>query len=86
MAEADVTRRLAAILAADIAGYTRLMEEDTDGTVAAWHAARSEVIDPTIAQYSGRIVKHTGDGFLARPQDKWMLDWKAPTKDADDKT
>ncbi len=41
------------------------MEEDTDGTVAAWHAARSEVIDPTITHYSGRIVKHTGDGFLA---------------------
>ena len=65
MAEEEVTRRLAAILAADVAGYTRLMEEDTDGTVAAWHAARTEVIDPTITQFSGRIVKHTGDGFLA---------------------
>jgi adenylate cyclase len=40
MAEREVQRRLAAILAADIAGYTRLMEVDTDGTVAAWHAAR----------------------------------------------
>ena len=65
MAENGISRRLAAILAADIAGYTRLMEEDTDGTVAAWHAARSEVIDPTISEFSGRIVKHTGDGFLA---------------------
>ena len=65
MAVDGVTRRLAAILAADIAGYTRLMEEDTEGTVAAWHAARSQVLDPAIAQYSGRIVKHTGDGFLA---------------------
>ncbi|MEA3274631.1 MAG: adenylate/guanylate cyclase domain-containing protein, partial [Pseudomonadota bacterium] len=65
MADRVIQRRLAAILAADIAGYTRLMERDTDGTVAAWHAARSNVIDPGIAEYRGRIVKHTGDGFLA---------------------
>ncbi|HJM49328.1 MAG TPA: alpha/beta fold hydrolase [Alphaproteobacteria bacterium] len=65
MAEKEISRRLVAILAADIAGYTRLMEQDTDGTVAAWHEARSEVIDPAIARLSGRIVKHTGDGFLA---------------------
>ncbi len=65
MAEKEISRRLVAILAADIAGYTRLMEQDTDGTVAAWHEARSEVIDPAIARFSGRIVKHTGDGFLA---------------------
>ncbi|MBT5498330.1 MAG: hypothetical protein HOK54_21540 [Alphaproteobacteria bacterium] len=60
-----IQRRLAAVLAADIAGYTRLMEQDTEGTVAAWHAARSDVIDPLIAAFFGRIVKHTGDGFLA---------------------
>ena len=65
MSEKSTSRRLAAILAADIAGYTRLMEQDTDGTVSAWHAARGQVIDPLIAQYDGRIVKHTGDGFLA---------------------
>jgi adenylate cyclase len=58
-------RRLAAILIADIAGYTRLVEEDTDATVTAWKAARGDVIEPVIAQYSGRIVKLTGDGFLA---------------------
>ena len=58
-------RRLAAILAADVVGYTRLMEQDTDGTVAAWRAACSDIIDPAIADYSGHIVKHTGDGFLA---------------------
>ena len=58
-------RRLAAVLAADIAGYTRLMEQDTDGTVAAWHDARANVIDPQITAHAGRIVKHTGDGFLA---------------------
>lgn len=61
----DIQRRLAAVLAADIAGYTRLMEQDTDGTVAAWHAARRDVIDPLIESFGGRIVKHTGDGFLA---------------------
>jgi adenylate cyclase len=65
MAGEGVSRRLAAIPAADVAGYTRLMEQDTDGTVAAWHGARAEVIDPAISEYSGRIVKHTGDGFLA---------------------
>jgi class 3 adenylate cyclase len=58
-------RRLSAILAADVVGYTQRMEQDTDGTVAAWKAARSNVIDPTISDHSGRIVKHTGDGFLA---------------------
>ena len=50
------------MLAADIAGYTRLMEQDTDGTVAAWHDARANVIDPQITAHAGRIVKHTGDG------------------------
>ncbi len=58
-------RRLSAILAADVVGYTRLMEEDTDGTVSAWKAARSDLIDPAISDHMGRIVKHTGDGFLA---------------------
>ncbi|MCP5371767.1 MAG: hypothetical protein H6907_08550 [Hyphomicrobiales bacterium] len=57
--------RLAAILAADMVGYTTRMEADTDGTVAAWKDARTRHIDPTIAGHGGRIVKHTGDGFLA---------------------
>lgn len=61
----DLPQRLAAILAADIAGYTRLMELDEAGTVAAWRTARAEIIDPTIARNNGRIVKLTGDGFLA---------------------
>ena len=58
-------KRLSAILIADVAGYTRLIEQDTDGTVAAWQVARAEVIDPAIAEYAGRVVKLTGDGFLA---------------------
>jgi len=65
MIDSSVRKRLSAILAADVVGYTSLMEQDSDGTVAAWQFARTEVIDPFIAEYSGRIVKHTGDGFLA---------------------
>lgn len=48
-----------------MAGYTRLVEEDTEATVAAWTSARNDIIEPAIAGHSGRIVKLTGDGFLA---------------------
>jgi class 3 adenylate cyclase len=64
MSDQSVQRRLAAVLAADVAGYTRLMEMDSDGTVAAWQDARETVIRPGVAEYSGKIVKLTGDGFL----------------------
>ncbi|MBT4721280.1 MAG: adenylate/guanylate cyclase domain-containing protein, partial [Rhodospirillaceae bacterium] len=64
MSDRDVRRRLAAILAADVAGYTRLMEADSEGTVAAWQDAREEVIKPLTGKYFGKIVKLTGDGFL----------------------
>ena len=64
MADREVQRRLAAVLAADVAGYTRLMEQDTDGTVAAWQDAREDIIKPQVNEYSGTIVKLTGDGFL----------------------
>jgi adenylate cyclase len=57
-------RRLSAILAADVVEYTRHMERDSDGTVTAWQQARQEVINPTVAGHSGKIVKLTGDGFL----------------------
>ena len=57
-------RRLAAILAADVAGYTRLVEQDTDGTIAAWKAARDDVVKPLVDKMSGHIIKFTGDGFL----------------------
>ena len=65
MTQESVTRRLAAILAADVASYTRLVEEDTAATVAAWQTARDGVIDPGITKHAGRIIKLTGDGFLA---------------------
>jgi class 3 adenylate cyclase len=58
------TRRLAAILAADIAGYSRLMGEDEEGTLAALKAIRRELADPKIKEHRGRIVKTTGDGLL----------------------
>src|SRR5882724_6719885 len=59
-----VQRRLAAILAADIAGYSRLMGADEEGTLARLKALRAGLIDPTIAAHNGRIVKTTGDGML----------------------
>src|SRR6201982_321087 len=64
MTEARVERRLAAILAADIAGYSRLMGTDEVGTLAALKAHRREIFDPEIAAHKGRIVKTTGDGML----------------------
>jgi TolB-like protein/class 3 adenylate cyclase len=57
-------RRLAAILAADVAGYSRLMEQDEVGTLAALKARRKEVLEPLVAQHQGRVFKVTGDGVL----------------------
>jgi TolB-like protein/Flp pilus assembly protein TadD len=57
-------RRLAAIVAADVVGYSRLMGRDESGTLAALKALRREVVDPPIAAHGGRIVKTTGDGLL----------------------
>jgi adenylate cyclase len=59
-----VERRLAAILAADVAGYSRLIEVDEEGTLGRLKALRAEVIDPKITGHKGRIVKTTGDGLL----------------------
>ena len=59
-----VERRLAAVLAADVAGYSRLMGADEEGTLARLKALRRALIDPAIATYRGRIVKTTGDGML----------------------
>src|SRR5580698_2338650 len=64
MTTARVDRRLAAVLAADIAGYSRLMGADEEGTLARLKAFRKALVDPKIAEYRGRIVKTTGDGML----------------------
>ena len=58
------TRRLAAILAADVAGYSRLMGADEEGTLNRLKAHRRELVDPKIREHHGRIVKTTGDGML----------------------
>jgi class 3 adenylate cyclase len=60
-----VERRLSAIMAADVAGYSRLMHDDEEVTHARLTALLTDVVDPAIAEHGGRIVKHTGDGFLA---------------------
>src|SRR6516164_9530043 len=57
-------RRLAAIVSADVAGYSRLMGEDESRTLAALKDLRRGLVDPKIAEYGGRIVKTTGDGLL----------------------
>jgi adenylate cyclase len=57
-------RRLAAILAADVAGYSRLIGADEGGTLQALKAIRADLIDPTIAARNGRLVKTTGDGLF----------------------
>jgi class 3 adenylate cyclase len=58
------TRRLAAILAADVAGYSRLMGADEEGTHERLKAHFRELIEPKIREHRGRTVKNTGDGFL----------------------
>jgi hypothetical protein len=58
------TRKIAAILVADVVGYSRLASADEEGTLARLRALRSELIDPAVAAHHGRIVKRTGDGSL----------------------
>ena len=68
MAEAHPTRigrRLSAILAADVAGYSRLMHHDEEATHAKLTALLADGVEPAIAEHGGRIVRNTGDGFLA---------------------
>src|SRR5215207_7867606 len=65
MVESAVHRRLAAILAIDVVGYSRLMGRDEGGTLATLKALRVELIDPKIAEHTGRVFKSTGDGLLA---------------------
>src|ERR1700683_3943345 len=57
-------RKIAAILAADVVGFSRLAGADEDRTLARWRALRSDLIDPTIAVHNGRVVKRTGDGSI----------------------
>ena len=63
--EQSVTRRLAAILIADVVGYTRLMERDDTGTFSRLRTIRDEVVDPAVVSHDGRIVRTVGDGLMA---------------------
>src|ERR1700746_3405132 len=65
MATTTATRRLAAILAAEVGGYSRLMGADEEGTHQRLREHLRELFDPKIKEHHGRIVKHTGDGMLA---------------------
>ena len=65
MAETHTQRRLAAILAADVVGYSRLVRADEEGTLDRLKALRAELIEPAIARHHGRVVKLMGDGILA---------------------
>src|SRR5215467_5649144 len=64
LANERVERRLTAILAADVAGYSRLVGADEEGTLAQWKAHWSVLIEPTIKEHRGRIVRVIGDGLL----------------------
>jgi class 3 adenylate cyclase len=66
MPEDRVDRRLAAIFAGDIAGYSRLMGVDEEGTLRQLKAHRKDLVDPKITEHRGRIVKTTGDGILGK--------------------
>ena len=65
MATGRAERRLAAILAADVVGYSRLVEQDEAGTLAALRALRRDELDPLLTEHRGRLVKLMGDGLLA---------------------
>ena len=64
MAEDRTQRHLTAILAADVVGFSRLMETDKAGGLAALKARRKDVLEPLVAQHQGRVFKATGDGVL----------------------
>src|SRR6266851_1270258 len=64
MEQRHVERKLAAILAADVAGYSRLMGADEEGTLAQLKAHRRALVDPKIKEHRGKIIKTTGDGML----------------------
>ena len=74
------TRKLVAILAADVVGYSRLAGSDEDRTLARLRALRSDLIDPTIAVHNGRVVKRTGDGNALSSFGASSMPCAAPSK------
>src|SRR5262245_1801377 len=71
--------RLAAIVSADVTGYSRLMGRDESGTLATLKALRQEVVDPAIAEHGGRIVKTTSDGLLLEFR-AWSMPARSPCR------
>ena len=83
-----VERRLAAILAADVVGYSRLMEQDEAGTLASLKQRRKSVLEPLVLEHHGRVVKVMGDGVLAvmrtlRPKESCIVN--AVVRDFDER-
>ena len=64
MAAPRIDRRLTAVLAADVAGYSRLVQRDEQGTLGRLKAHRGELVEPLVAEHGGRVVKLMGDGIL----------------------
>jgi adenylate cyclase len=75
-----VQRRLVAILAADVVGFSRLTGVDEDRTLARLRALRSDLIDPTIEVHSGRVVKRTGDGAIVLSSAVWSTQYDVRSK------
>jgi adenylate cyclase len=75
------TRRLAAILAADVAGYSRLMGADEEGTHERLKTHLAELVNPKIGEHRGRVVKNTGDGLLAEFASVVALRGRDPVRD-----
>ena len=73
MAEERVQRRLAAVLAADVVGYSRMMQLDEAGTLAALKSRRTEILQPLVSKHHGRIIKVMGDGVLVEFASESML-------------
>lgn len=71
-------RRLAAILAADVVGYSRLIRIDEEGTIAALKALRADIIEPKIAEHGGDVVKLMGDGPQPRRRRLHPAKWREP--------
>jgi class 3 adenylate cyclase len=80
------TRKLAVILAADIAGYSKLAGADEERTLARLRALRSDLIDPTIAVHNGRVVKRTGNASItANSRSQWKESGAAPGRTTEDR-
>jgi adenylate cyclase len=84
MADIRINRKLAAILAADVVGYSRLMGADEAGTLAALKQHRETIFDPAVAAHNGRIVRLIGDGVIAEFGSRGSWDSTPVARDRED--